>query len=145
MQMICALSDRKSKIMQDFYPTFFGVLWLCLRHQDIQIFDSVDIILLYCLLYSTQRVAEEGTIFYTCPSVCQSISPVFSSTKLKAQVSFSEQNLFVVRRRRHCWRCRKLFTFSSSSSEPLNQFQPISISISTQLGTKHLWVMGIQD
>ena len=36
------------------------------------------------------------------------------------QVSFSDHNLFVVHRR--C--CRKLFTFSSSSPEPLGQFQP---------------------
>ena len=35
-------------------------------------------------------------------------------------MSFSDQNLSVVRR---C-RCRKLFTFSSSSPEPLGQFQP---------------------
>ena len=53
-------------------------------------------------------------------------------------MSFPEENLFVVRRRIRCWRCRKLFTFPSSSSEPLNQ-------ISTKLGTKHPWVMGIQD
>ena len=45
----------------------------------------------------------------------------------EAQVSFSDQNVSVVRRRRRC-RCslwRKLFTFSSSSPEPLSQFQPI--------------------
>ena len=41
-----------------------------------------------------------------------------SSPELKAQVSFSDQNLSVVRRCR-----RKLFTFSSSP-EPLGQFQP---------------------
>ena len=41
----------------------------------------------------------------------------------KAQVSFSDQNASVVRRRRcRRWRrCCKLFTFSSSS-EPLGQF-----------------------
>ena len=49
----------------------------------------------------------------------------FSSPEPKAQVSFSDQNLSVVRRRcRRCCRCRKLFTFSSSSPEPLGQFQP---------------------
>ena len=51
----------------------------------------------------------------------------FSSPEPKAQVSFSDQNLSVVRRRcRRCRRrrCRKLFTFSSSSPEPLGQFQP---------------------
>ena len=53
----------------------------------------------------------------------------FSSPEPKAQVSFSDQNLSVVRRcRRRCrrrrWRCRKLFTFSPSSPEPLGQFQP---------------------
>ena len=51
---------------------------------------------------------------------------LFSSPEPKPQVSFSDQNLSVVRRclcrRRRC--CRKLFTFSSSSPEPLGQFQP---------------------
>ena len=50
----------------------------------------------------------------------------------KAQESFSDQNLFVVRRCRRCLCCRqrcrlryrKLFTFSSSSPEPLGHFQP---------------------
>ena len=54
-------------------------------------------------------------------------NPLFSSPEPKAQVSFSDQNLSVVRRRRcrgRCRRCRKLFTFSSSSPEPLGQFQP---------------------
>mgnify|MGYP003690877341 CR=1 FL=1 len=48
-----------------------------------------------------------------------------SSPEPKAQVSFSDHNLSVVRRR-HCrrWRCRKLYTVSSSSPEPLGQFQP---------------------
>ena len=54
---------------------------------------------------------------------------IFISPELKAQVSFSDQNLSVVRRCRRCRRCRcrcrrKLFTFSSSSPEPLGQFQP---------------------
>ena len=47
------------------------------------------------------------------------------SPEPKIQGSFSDQNLPVVsrcRRRRHCWRCRKLFTLSSSS-EPLGQLQ----------------------
>ena len=59
---------------------------------------------------------------------------LISSPELKAQVSFSDQNLSVVRRRCRRWRrcrpcrrcrrcCRKLFTFSSSSPEPLGQFQ----------------------
>ena len=47
----------------------------------------------------------------------------FSSPEPKAQVSFSDQNLSIVRRR-CCCRCRNLFTFSSSSPEPLGQFQP---------------------
>ena len=50
---------------------------------------------------------------------------LFSSPEPKAQVSFSDQNLSVVRRCRRRCRCRrKLFTFSSSSPEPLGQFQP---------------------
>ena len=50
----------------------------------------------------------------------------FSSPELEAQVSFSDQNLSVVRHRCRCrrCRCRKLFTVSSSSSEPLGQFLP---------------------
>ena len=50
---------------------------------------------------------------------------LFRSREPKAQVSFIGQNVSVVRRRRHCLlRCRKLFTFSSSSPEPLCQFLP---------------------
>ena len=53
------------------------------------------------------------------------IFPLFSSPEPKAQVSFSDQNLSVVRRCSSCsWHCRKLFTFSSSSPEALGQFQP---------------------
>ena len=65
--------------------------------------------------------------------VCLPLDIVFSSPEPKAQVSFSDQSLSVVRRRRRrrrwrwrcCWRCYgKLFTFSSSSPEPLGKFQP---------------------
>ena len=51
---------------------------------------------------------------------------VFSSPEPKSQLSFSDHNLSVVRCRcRYCRRrCRKLFTLSSSSPEPLGQFQP---------------------
>ena len=52
---------------------------------------------------------------------------LLSSPEPKARVSFIGQNVSVVRRRRRrrcLWRCRKLFTFSSSSPEPLCQFQP---------------------
>ena len=54
-----------------------------------------------------------------------SVGLVFSSPEPKAQVSFSDQNLSVVRRRWRRYRrcCRKLFTFPSSSPEPLSQFQ----------------------
>ena len=55
---------------------------------------------------------------------------LYSSSKPKAHVSFSDHNSFVVRRRpcRRCRRstCRKLFKWSSSSPEPLGQFQPNS-------------------
>ena len=64
----------------------------------------------------------------------------FSSPELKAQVSFSDQNMSVVHRCRclRCrrWRCRKLLTFLSSYQ---NQ-----CANSTKLGTKHPWVMRIQ-
>ena len=49
---------------------------------------------------------------------------LFSSPEPKAQVSFSDQILSVVRRCRCRHRRRKLFTISSSSPEPLGQFQP---------------------
>ena len=56
-----------------------------------------------------------------------------SSPEPKAQVSFSDQNLSVD----CCCGHRKLFTFSSSSQEPLGQFQP-------NLAQIILWVKGIQ-
>ena len=72
--------------------------------------------------------------------VCLPLDIVFSSPEPKAQVSFSDHNLSVVRRRRRRrrWRCRcKLFTFSSSSPEPLGQFQPnLAQSILVQRGFK---------
>ena len=51
--------------------------------------------------------------------ICQKLD-VFSSPEPKDQVSFLDHNLSVVHRR--C--CHKLFTFYSSSPEPLAQFQP---------------------
>ena len=45
-----------------------------------------------------------------------------SSPESKAQVSLYDQILSVVRH--FCCCCRKLFTFSSSSPEPLGWFQP---------------------
>ena len=62
---------------------------------------------------------------------------LFSSPEPKAQVNFSDQNMSVVRRRCRCRRCFKLFTFSFSSPESLDQFQP-------KFGTKHPLVKGIQ-
>ena len=56
-------------------------------------------------------------------------------------MSFSYQNVPVVRRRHSCrcrrfyYRCRKLFIFSSSSPEQWGQFQP---------NLAHPWVKGIQ-
>ena len=62
-----------------------------------------------------------------------SFPSIFSSPELKAQMSFSDRSLYgVCRRRRHCRCCHKLFTYSSSSHELK--------TISTKLGTKHLWV-----
>ena len=59
----------------------------------------------------------------SCPVKCSKVPfgyylVTFSSPELKAQVSFSDQNLSSVPRR--CC-CRKLSTFSSSSPEPLGQ------------------------
>ena len=53
------------------------------------------------------------------------IEGVTSSHEPKAQMSFSDHNLSVVRR--HCCHPRhprKLLTFSSPSSEPMGQYQP---------------------
>ena len=74
-----------------------------------------------------QRCATYGKIHFLMYFLMQRFHQVFSSPEPKAHVSFSDQNLSVVRRRcrrrrRRC-RCRKLFTFSSSSQEPLGQFQ----------------------
>ena len=44
---------------------------------------------------------------------------IISSPELKARVSFSDQNLSLVRGCR-CWRFDKLFTFLSSSPKPLD-------------------------
>ena len=58
---------------------------------------------------------------------------IFSSPELKAIMSFSDNNLYVVHR--HCR--RKLFTISSSSPEPQSQFQPnLAQSILGQWGFK---------
>ena len=67
----------------------------------------------------------------------------FSSPEPKAQVSFSDQNLSVVCRL-CCCRCRrKLFTFSSSSPEPLGQFQPnLAQSILGWRGFKFVQIKG---
>ena len=46
------------------------------------------------------------------------------STEPKAQVSFPDHSLSVVRRRHCSSRCRKLFIFLSSSPEPMSQFHP---------------------
>ena len=65
-------------------------------------------------------------VLFVCLNGCSFFFGVLSSPEPKAQMSFSDQNLSVVSRcRRRCrrWRCRKLFIFSSSSSEPLGQLQ----------------------
>ena len=50
---------------------------------------------------------------------------LFSSPERKAQMSFSDQNLSIVRHHRcRLLCCYKLFTCSSSSPEPLGHFQP---------------------
>ena len=64
--------------------------------------------------------------------------------ELKAQVSFSDQNLSVVGLRCRRSRCDvKLFTFSSSSQEPLGQFkQNLAQSILGSRGVKFLQMKG---
>ena len=47
---------------------------------------------------------------------------LFSLPEPKAQVSSSDQDLSLVRHHRYHYCCCKLFTFSSSSPEPLGQF-----------------------
>ena len=70
-----------------------------------------------------KKSAVNRTFTFICPK-----RSIFSSPKLKAHVSLSRRNLCVVYRR--CWNCccrlccRKLFTFSFSSPEPLGQSQP---------------------
>ena len=64
---------------------------------------------------------------------------ILSSPEPKAQVSFSDQNLSVVRCCHHRWRCLKLFTFSSSSPEPLGQFQQNLAQISMGEGDSILF------
>ena len=49
---------------------------------------------------------------------------LFSSPEPQAQVNFPNQNVSVARRFCICRRCRKLFTFLSSSPETLDLFQP---------------------
>ena len=61
---------------------------------------------------------------------------LFSSPELKAQISFSDPLLSVICLS-VCPSVCKLFTFSSSSQETTRP-------ISTKLGTKHPWVLGIQ-
>ena len=69
------------------------------ENQHIQVCERMDAIMLL----------QQGDSFISLPET-------------KAQVSFSDHNLSVVRRCRR-WRC-KLFTFLSSPPEPLGQFQP---------------------
>ena len=67
-------------------------------------------------------------MFLTHPSVSQSVSPVFSSPELKAQVSFliafRPASVRLSVRLSVCLSVCKLFLFSTSSQEPLGQFQP---------------------
>ena len=71
-------------------------------------------------------------------------------TLLKAQVSFSDHNLSVVRRFRYRRRrsqhrrCRKLFTFSSSSPESQGIFHPnMAKSILGWMGFKFVQMKGL--
>jgi hypothetical protein len=58
------------------------------------------------------------------------ISPIFSSPELKAQVSYSDRRLSVVR--------------PSGNFYIFNFFSRITGPILTRLGTDHLWVKGFQ-
>ena len=84
----------------------------------------------YWYIWRNIHVWFKNWIFLTC-TIHEHLFPIFSSPEQKVQVSFSDHNLSVVRRhcrRRRRRRCRrrlcKLFTLSSSSPEPLGQFQP---------------------
>ena len=77
------------------------------------------------LLVSDEAIMKD--IFVSCTLTYKLILCIiylFSSPELKAQMSFSGQNLSVIRRSCHCrhrWRrscCRELFTFSSPFPEP---------------------------
>ena len=68
-----------------------------------------------------------GHLFVTINHQSFKFPVVFGSSEPEAQVSFSDQNLSVVCLRCLCRSCRRylnFFTFSSSSPEPLGQFQP---------------------
>ena len=69
---------------------------------------------------------------------------VFILPEPKTQLILSDDNLSVVYRRRcRCSRLRKLFTFSSSSPEPLDQFQPnLTQSILRWRGFKLVQIKG---
>ena len=95
-----------------------GCMLPSLQTQSRRLINTCTLFLLIKTLYSIYTAWQ--SILYT----KLFLSCLFSSPEPKAQVSFSDQNLSVVRRCRRRWRCRKLFTFSSSSPEPLCQFQP---------------------
>ena len=62
-------------------------------------------------------------------------------TWVEGSMSCSDQNLSVVRRRHRC--CRKLFTFSSSATDRLEQFQPnLAQSILEWRGFKFVQMKG---
>ena len=101
----------------------------------VRIFPVVSMDFIYCFFHT---LCQSINSFWNCIRAFLTLLPLLilmhvclnnliSSPELKAQVSFSDHNLSVVRRRypRRCCRCSccEHFTFSSSSPEPLSQFQ----------------------
>ena len=78
----------------------------------------------WCWWFSWTSLTHAYSLGKTCYKDVNGWSFIISSPELKAQVSFSYHNLSAVRPSCRCRCCCKFFTFSSSTPEPLDQFQP---------------------
>ena len=87
-------------------------------HLKFTKFDTVFVVFDSCWY----RIGKKLSLKVVWSFYCLQESLFFSSPELKAQFSFSDQNLLVFRR---CWCCCcKISTISSSSSKSPDQFQP---------------------